>query len=315
MVNTPDRRGTRFRRAKVNHGRSGGEPPHANIDAVPCSGGFAYDDVMAVFADQAVVLLRYEYSETSQVLVLMTREHGKVRAIAKGIRRGTKTRFAAGIDLLDIGRVVITSRHERSAKLATVTEWRQTRSLPGLREKLFRIYAAQYTSEITGHLTEDWDPHVDLFDHFVATLVELSDASDPLPPLVAFQLGLLSEIGSLPRFEACVVCGRSGDLTYFTSLEGGMICRHCEAARVEKREVSETTLGVVRWLLNERPGSRTDCGPTSSKPATVPADSTERLSTDLSGPFSLLDYHMAHLMGRESRLAPRLVSRQQRRST
>lgn len=270
---------------------------------------------MAVFADQAVVLLRYDYSETSQVIVLMTREHGKVRAIAKGIRRGTKARFAAGIDLLDIGRIIISSRHERSAKLATVTEWRQTRSLPGIREKLFRIHAAQYTAEITGYLTEDWDPHIDLFDHFVATLLELNDASEPLPPVVAYQLELLSEIGSIPRFEACVVCGRSDDLTHFASLEGGMICRHCEPARVEKREVSETTLGAIRHLLKEHPAPVADPGPTSSKPAAVSADNTERAGTDLSGAFSLLDYHMAHLIGRESRLAPKLVTRQQRRST
>ena len=51
---------------------------------------------MSVFADQAVVLLRYDYSETSQIVALMTRDHGVVRAIAKGIKRGTKTRFATG---------------------------------------------------------------------------------------------------------------------------------------------------------------------------------------------------------------------------
>ena len=47
--------------------------------------------------DQAIVLGRLDYSETSQVHVLFAREHGKVRAIAKGIKRGTKKRFAAAV--------------------------------------------------------------------------------------------------------------------------------------------------------------------------------------------------------------------------
>ena len=104
---------------------------------------------MALISDSAVVLTRLDYSETSQVIVLLTRAHGKVRAIAKGIKRGTKKRFAAGIDLLDVGQVVVSSRYERGPGLATVTEWKQTRSLSGLREKLFRIQGAQYVAEIT----------------------------------------------------------------------------------------------------------------------------------------------------------------------
>src|SRR5215510_10576041 len=99
---------------------------------------------MPLLRDSAVVLGRLDYSETSQILVLFTREQGKVRAIAKGAKRSTKARFAPGIDLLDIGSVVISVRHERAEGLATLTEWKQTRSLSGLREKLERLSAAQY---------------------------------------------------------------------------------------------------------------------------------------------------------------------------
>jgi DNA repair protein RecO len=90
---------------------------------------------MATISDDAVVLARLDYSETSQVIVLFTRSYGKVRAIAKGIKRHTKTRFAVGIDLLDIGHVVVSAHPDRSAALATVTEWNPAASLSGLREK------------------------------------------------------------------------------------------------------------------------------------------------------------------------------------
>ncbi len=60
---------------------------------------------MATIRDHAVALRRYEYSETSQVIVFFTRDHGLVRAIAKGIKRSTKTRFAAAVDPCDAPRL------------------------------------------------------------------------------------------------------------------------------------------------------------------------------------------------------------------
>jgi DNA repair protein RecO (recombination protein O) len=241
---------------------------------------------MPSIRDEAVVLTRLDYSESSLILALFTREHGKVRAIAKGIRRSTKTRFAAGIDLLEVGQVVASSRHERGEALATLTEWKQTRSLFGLREKLFRVHAALYAAEITGHLTEDWDPHPELYESLIATLIALCDAPEPLRSVCTYQLALLESIGSLPRFEACVLCGRGEDLTHFSSFEGGLVCRHCEAGRVEKREVAS---GVVRFLQGERDVA------------------------SLVGVFSTLNYHIGHLMGREPSLAADVVSRASQR--
>ncbi|MFQ5491439.1 MAG: DNA repair protein RecO [Phycisphaerae bacterium] len=88
---------------------------------------------MTSIRDQGIVLRRLDFSESSQVLVLLTRDHGKVRVIAKGIKRSTKTRFGTAIDLLDVGQVVLSVRAPRQEALATLTEWDQSRSLLGLR--------------------------------------------------------------------------------------------------------------------------------------------------------------------------------------
>lgn len=241
---------------------------------------------MSAIHDQAIALRQLDYSETSQVIVFLTRAHGKVRAIGKGLRRSTKTRFATGIDLLDMGTIVISSRHERSATLAPIIEWKQTRSLSGIRERLHRLHGAQYAAEVTSHLTEDWDPHAGLFDDLASTLIRLADASEPLGATVAYQLALLKAIGSLPRFDACVLCGRRDDLTHFSSFEGGLVCRHCEPGQIEKRQVSRATLAVVRG---------------------------EAEAEGAIGAFGLLNYHIAHLMGREPLLAAKLVPAIRRR--
>lgn len=241
---------------------------------------------MPTISDTAVVMQRLDYSETSQIIVFFTQSHGKVRTIGKGIKRGTRKRFAVGIDLLDVGQLVLSSRGERSQKLAHIVEWKQTRSLFGLREKLSRLYGGQYIVEVTGQLTEDWDPHAELFDALIATLAELCDASEVLGPIVRYQLQLLESVGSLPRFSVCVLCGRAADLSFFSSFEGGTICRNCEAGQIEKRELSATTLAVLAG---------------------------DESSGRFTGAFDVLNYHISHLMGREPRLAAKIVDPARRR--
>lgn len=249
---------------------------------------------MPLLHDSAVVLGRLDYSETSQILVLFTREHGKVRAIAKGAKRSTKTRFAPGIDLLDIGTVNFSVRHERAEGLATLTEWTQTQSLSGLREKLDRLSGAQYLAEITARLTEDWDPHVELYDGLLGGLRQIADSTAVLDLVVRFQYALLDQIGSLPRWDGCVLCGREDGLSHFSSFEGGLVCRNCEPGRVEKWEISAATVQLLQSL------DLADVGEGEVMPDPVPA-------------FAVLNYHISHLMGAEPRLAESLVPARRRR--
>jgi len=236
---------------------------------------------MGMHSDSGVVLRRLEYSETSQVVVLFTRRHGKIRAIAKGIRRGTKKRFAAGIDLLEIGNVTFSVQAPRQEALATLTEWNQTRLGSGLRLRLPRLYAAMYLAEITAALTEDGDPHVDVFDALIEAITALAESDEPLPTVVRFQGALLRGIGSIPRFDACVHCSATDDLAYFSSHDGGLLCGDCAARRPERRRVSKETMQALR---------------SGSWPARA------------TGVLRLFDYHIAHLMGREPRLGKKLLA-------
>jgi DNA repair protein RecO (recombination protein O) len=235
--------------------------------------------------DQGIVLRRLDFSESSQVLAVFTRQHGKVRVIAKGVKRSTKTRFAPAIDLLECGSIVVSSRASRGAELSTLIEWKQTTPMSGLRSRLDRLYAAQYLAGITADLTEDWDPHPGLFKALFGALEGLQDAVDVLPIVVRFQRALLLSVGSMPRFDACMACSRSmpapGPI-HFSSFEGGLICRDCEAARSEKYEVSRPALA---WLAGD-------------------ADD----ASGLCHAFGALDYHMAHLIGRKPALSATLLS-------
>lgn len=237
---------------------------------------------MAHFSDAAIVLRRVDYSETSQVLTVLTRDHGKISLIGKGTRRGTKQRFATGLDLLDVGRVVYTARPDRHQNLLTMTEWQPQRAFVGLREGLSRLYAAEYAAEVTSALINEQDPHEGLYDSMLEFLTNCESSTAPVEDLCAYLLRLLVAVGLLPQADSCIDCRRPADdvldeQVYFSSHQGGFICRDCEAHHVEKRRCDP---GVPVAL------SSGDCS--RARPSAL---------------FDVLDYHIAHLMGREPRLA------------
>ena len=235
---------------------------------------------MALIKDIAIALRRLDYSETSQVLSMLTREHGQRRIIAKGIKRGTKTRVAVGIDLLELGRIVFSQRSGREEAMATMTEWHQEDNFPHLRRDLVRCYAAQYAAEVTSHLTEAHDPHPALFDALRRLLGDLKDA-DALAALVDYLWLMLREIGLRPELARCMNCNRevSADrLLYFSSRQGGAICRDCEASIIEKRRISRE---LVSGLTSD---------------ATMSAQGAREA-------FEMLDYHLREIMSRPARLS------------
>lgn len=247
--------------------------------------------------DVAITLRHIDYSETSQVLVVFGRTSGKVRLIAKGIKRSTKKRFATGIDLLEMGELVYSHRRERPATMATLVEWKQTTIFPGLRMELPRLFGGQYLAEVTEHLIEDRDPHEELFDALERGLRALETAVHPLCEVVRFQVCLLREIGLYPDMGCCVECKRGWNREpgwQFSSHNGGLVCRDCEGVLVEKRRVRE---GSIELLGEVRGGGPSD------------VDGMSRWI----GAFDVLDYHIAHVMGRAVALAEFVVPQAKRR--
>lgn len=232
---------------------------------------------MPAITDQAVVLRRIEFSESSQILALFGRASGQLRLIAKGARRSTKQRFAAGIDLLELGELSYVPARD-GAELGTLTEWVQRDTFVGLRSSLLALHGAMYAAELTGGLTEVQDPHPGLFDALVGLLRELSGGGAAPAAIVRFVVALLREVGYVPELAACVDCRRpiAGAVAYFSSRAGGILCRDCEMHHVEKRRLPHGLLG--------------------RSPDEAPL-----------AWFELLDYHVTSVLGRRPALSEPLL--------
>lgn len=200
--------------------------------------------------DRCICLRKVEYSETSQILMLFGREQGIVRVIAKGAHRRTKagaSKFDGGVDLLDLGEAVFT--HSSEKDLGTLCEWSLREGYLDIRKNLRSMYLGLYSAELIGTLIEEHDPHADLFDRFEHVLSELASARTE-ESFLSFELDLLRESGYMPEMTACISCGlATSDRAYFSPMQGGVICRNCEAATHDRIEIDPRLVRLVQSVL------------------------------------------------------------------
>jgi len=205
--------------------------------------------------DQAICIRTSDYSETSQVLGLLTRAGGVVRLLAKGSKR-PKSKSGGRIDLFGEGRCVFAASARGS--LGTLIEFVETTSHSALRKDLDRLNAGLYAIELAGALLAEDDPHPEVFDLLHNALGRLGhpDASPPAV-LAYYQYRLLRRTGLLPAFDACLACGtKVTTQVYFSSSAGGLLCRNCEPSAVEKRAVSPAALAGLGVLADAEAGRR-----------------------------------------------------------
>lgn len=174
---------------------------------------------------EAVCLRRIDYSETSQVLHLYTRESGKVHAIAKGSKR-RRTRFNGPFDVL--GRYEIVRLPKPPGQLDLLTESELLADYAPLRRQYGRFAAACYALDVVETLTVEASPDRGLYDLLVGTLGALADGEPLEPAVMAFECRALRVLGFFPRALQCGSCREPiGEEGYFSCHDGGAICTNC----------------------------------------------------------------------------------------
>jgi DNA repair protein RecO (recombination protein O) len=235
----------------------------------------------------AIVLRLVDFSESSCVVTLFTEEFGKITGLAKGARR-PKSPFEAALDLLAIIRVVFI--HKSSEALDLLTEARLERRFRAASRDLSRLYAGYYVAELLNELTDESDPHPDLFHSAVDTLQSLDDHADVMREVLRFELTALRALGHLPSLRNCVQCGepvaKSGRIA-FGQLVGGVLCERCKTG---KKQVVLVSVGVIEVLRTMASEDRDDW-----KSVALP-------STVLGELRAVLNHYISHLVGHRLKL-------------
>lgn len=157
-------------------------------------------------SDQGICLRVWDWSETSQTTLLLTREHGLIRALAKGSKRPRST-FSGGLEPLT--RADLTVILKPGAELATLTSWDLTEVFPAVRRSLRAFYAGAYFAELVPIGLSDRDPHPRVFDALLSSLRMLGTQPDDAGAILALQWVLLSEAGYQIDVERDVASGRA----------------------------------------------------------------------------------------------------------
>lgn len=192
---------------------------------------------------EAIVLRHSDWGEADRLLWLYTREMGKVRAIAKGVRK-PRSRKAGHLEPFTRVSLLLA----RGRDMWIVTQAETVDAFLPLREDLVRVGYASYVIELLDRFTYEEGENWNLYRLLVDTLVHLSQESDLSLATRYYDVRLLDLVGFRPQLFTCVVCGNDiqPQDQYFSAADGGIICPDCGLNRPGVRPISMEALRYLR---------------------------------------------------------------------
>lgn len=195
---------------------------------------------MSLYRDHAVVLRTWKLGEADRIVSMHSHEHGKVRGVAKGVRR-TKSKFGARLEPLSH---VAVQLYRGRGDLDTITQVETVDRFVNLRSSPDRFARAEALLEAVDQVAQDREPDRELHVMLVRGLRTLDQNDSPLV-VAAFFLKLLAHEGLMPQLDACVSCGAEEALEAFDLEDGGVLCRSCRRGR----PISVEAIGLMHRIL------------------------------------------------------------------
>jgi DNA repair protein RecO (recombination protein O) len=198
--------------------------------------------VSELYRDTGVVLRTYKLRESDRIVVFHTAENGKVRAVAKGVRK-TKSKFGARLEPMSHVRLLL----YRGRELDIVSQAEAVEPLSPMLSSLDRASQGLAAIEAVDQLSLEREPNPQLYRMLVGVLRTIASTPSPLN-VAGFYWKLLASEGVRPELDRCVRCGGTEPETQFVAFdlnEGGVLCRSCRSGQA----ISAGALTVLREIL------------------------------------------------------------------
>jgi DNA repair protein RecO (recombination protein O) len=191
-----------------------------------------------LYKEQGVVLGSVKLAEADKIVTILTQGEGKIRAVAKGIRR-THSKFGARLEPFTHVNLMM----YRGRSLDIVTQAEIIHPFLGLRRDFTLFSAGEAMLEAADKVAEEHERNVRLFLLLLHGLRALETGpTDPVAVAEAYLLRLLGLSGFAPALEACAVCG-SIEVGRFSPSQGGAVCEGCQ-----DRDARRVNPEALRWL-------------------------------------------------------------------
>jgi DNA repair protein RecO (recombination protein O) len=225
---------------------------------------------VSLFRDRGVVLRSYRLGEADRIVVFLTERHGKVRAVAKGVRK-TTSKFGARLEPLTHVDLLL---WQGRSDLDIVNQVEVIDSFRSVREDLARVPPGMSLLEVADQLAQERHPDPQLYSMLVGALRALADDSADATLLApSFFLKALVLEGAGPVLDACAACGEPDgevELVAFDLAAGGTLCRSHRSGR----PMSAPALTLLRRILGG------DLGSVLRGPPPAGADEVAELATE-----------------------------------
>jgi DNA repair protein RecO (recombination protein O) len=193
------------------------------------------------FRTEGIVLRTYRFGEADLVCVLFTKDHGKLRTVAHGVRK-TASRLGSRMEVLDHVDVLLARGR---TELLTVRQVEPRGTSAVLRDDFSKLTSALVLVEAADGATLEHHEDPEYFEMLRRALLALESAADPSIVATAFLLKTLVHDGAGPVLDRCATCGEDAELVAFDLVEGGLLCSSCRRGR----PVSAAAVALLRRML------------------------------------------------------------------
>jgi DNA repair protein RecO (recombination protein O) len=202
-----------------------------------------------LYKDEAVVLKTIKLGEADRILTLMTRTHGKVRAVAKGVRK-TKSRWGGRLEPFTRVDLML---YKGRKDLDTITSADILTSFDAVKKDYARLTAAAALADIVDKITPDRERAFSTYALLVGGLQALADDKGGTV-VPAFLVKLLSICGYHPELKFCAGCGDGSSskperLGGFSPSLGGVVCEDCYEADDSALRMPPERIALLSRLL------------------------------------------------------------------
>ena len=235
---------------------------------------------------EAVVLRHNDWGEADRILVLYTLEMGKIRVVAKGVRK-IRSRKAGHLE--PFTRVALLLARGRDMPIVTQAETLD--AYLGVRKDFLKTTYAAHVVELLDRFTFEEGENPAVYRLLVNTLERLST---PLPaevPVHYYRIRLLDLLGFRPQLFQCSVCAREiqPENQFFSAEQGGVVCPRCGPQQAGARPVSQDALRYLRHFQR----SNYSTALKAQLPATINREMED-----------LIEYYLTYLLERSLNTPP-----------
>jgi len=194
---------------------------------------------------EGVVLRHQEYGEADRLLTVYTREQGKLRLMAKGVRR-LRSRKAGHLEPFTRVQLLLA----RGKEMWLVTQADTVDAYLPLRDDLVKTGYAAYVMELVDRFSYDEGANRGIYSLLVDTLERISTAEDIFLPVRYYEIRLLDLVGFRPELFQCVKCGKEivAEDQFFSAEQGGALCPRCGIHQSGTQAITMPALKYFRHL-------------------------------------------------------------------